>query len=244
MISSVWHEIVYQPLYNILALLIGFFPGHSVGLAIITLTVIVRLALFPLTGKSMKAQKVMKELEPELKRIREIHKDDKQLQAKKTMELYQERGVTPFSGCLPLFIQIPIIIGLYIVFKGLKEIDPHYLYSFVANPGALDMHFLIFDLAAKSAILAGTAGFAQFIQTDLSLGRQPAPVSSGDKKSFQEDLQKSMQMQMRYVLPVMISFIAFKTSAAVALYWTTSNILSIAQELLIRRSMKKEKQQQ
>ena len=124
MISSVWHEIVYQPLYNILAFLIGVLPGHSVGLAIITLTVVVRLALFPLTGKSMKAQKVMKELEPELKRIREAHKNDKQLQAKKTMELYQEKGVTPFSGCLPLFIQIPIIIGLYIVFKDLKAIDP------------------------------------------------------------------------------------------------------------------------
>ena len=106
------------------------------------------------------------------------------------------------------------------------------------------MHFLIFDLAAKSVLLAGTAGFAQFIQTDLSLGRQPATVSSGDKKSFQEDLQKSMQLQMRYVLPVMISFIAFNASAAVALYWTTSNILSIVQELLIRRSMEKKKEQE
>ena len=244
MISSVWHEIIYQPLYNILAFLIGVLPGHSVGLAIITLTVVVRLALFPLTGKSMKAQKVMKELEPELKRIREAHKNDKQLQAKKTMELYQEKGVTPFSGCLPLFIQIPIIIGLYIVFKDLKAIDPHYLYSFIQSPGTLDMHFLIFDLAAKSVLLAGTAGFAQFIQTDLSLGRQPAQAPSTEKKSFQEDLQKSMQVQMRYVLPIMISFIAFNASAAVALYWTTSNILSIVQELLIRRSMEKKKEQE
>lgn len=244
MISSVWHVVVYQPLYNTLAFLIGIFPGHSVGLAIITLTVIVRLALFPLTGKSMKAQKVMKELEPELKRIREKHKEDKQLQAKKTMELYQERGVTPFSGCLPLFIQIPIIIGLYLVFKDLKEINMQHLYSFVLNPGTLDMHFLIFDLAGKSMLLAATAGFAQYIQTDLSLGRQPAPVpDTSGKKSFQEDFQKSMQLQMRYVLPVMISFIAFKTSSAVALYWTTSNILSIVQELLIRRSMKREKEQ-
>ena len=235
MISLLWHEAVFQPLYNILVFLINILPGQSVGVAIILLTIAVRTALFPLTGKSMRAQRAMRELEPELKKIRELHKADKQLQAKKTMELYQDRGVTPFSGCLPLFIQIPIIIGLYWVFKDLTKIEPVALYSFIHSPGLLDMHFLFFDLAAKSVILAGLAGITQYFQTDLSLGRQ-VPAAKGDgKPSFQEDLAKSMQVQMRYVLPVMISFIAFNTSAAVALYWATSNILSIAQELLMRR---------
>lgn len=237
MISTLWHTIVYKPLYNTLIFFIGALPGQSVGGAIILLTIIVKLALYPLTGKSIKAQRAMKELEPELKQIREKHKEDKQLQAKKTMELYQERGVTPFSGCLPLFIQIPIIIGLYWVFKDLK-IDDAMFYGFVSKPTSLDMHFLFFDLAKKSIILAGLSGVTQFIQTHLSLGRQPittpTPTSEG-KPTFQEDFAKSMQVQMRYVLPVMISFIAFNTSAAVALYWTTSNILSIIQELLIRR---------
>ena len=227
---------MYRPLHNILILLVGILPGHSVGLAIIVLTIIVRVALFPLTGKSIRAQKAMKELEPEIKKIREKYKDDKQEQAKKTMELYQEKGVTPFSGCLPLFIQIPIIIGLYMVFKDILIVDETQLYGFVTHPGALDMHFLMFDLAAKSAILAALAGITQYFQADLSLGRQPLsnPVK-GSTPSFQEDFARSMQMQMRYVLPVMISFIAFNASAAVALYWTTSNILSITQELLIRR---------
>jgi YidC/Oxa1 family membrane protein insertase len=240
MISALWHTIVYQPLYNILILLIAVLPEHSVGIAIIILTIIVRLALFPLTGKSIRAQKAMKELEPEIKKIREKYKDDKQEQAKKTMELYQEKGVTPFSGCLPLFIQIPIIIGLYLVFKDLLVPGQAALYSFVTHPGALDMHFLFFDLAGKSAILAACAGIAQYFQADLSLGRQTPPVAAkSDSPTFQEDFARSMQMQMRYVLPVMISFIAFNTSAAVALYWTTSNILSIIQELLIRRSASK-----
>ena len=237
MISTLWHAIVYKPLYNILILFIGVLPGQSVGGAIILLTIIVKLALYPLTGKSIKAQRAMKELEPELKQIREKHKEDKQLQAKKTMELYQERGVTPFSGCLPLFIQIPIIIGLYWVFRDLK-IDEVMFYGFVTKPTTLDMHFLFFDLAKKSIILAGLSGVTQFIQTHLSLGRQsvtpPTPSTDG-KPTFQEDFAKSMQVQMRYVLPVMISFIAFNTSAAVALYWTTSNILSIIQELLMKR---------
>ena len=237
MISTLWHAIVYKPLYNTLIFFIGILPGQSVGGAIILLTIIVKLTLYPLTGKSIKAQRAMKELEPELKQIREIHKDDKQQQAKKTMELYQKRGVTPFSGCLPLFIQIPIIIGLYWVFRDLK-IDSTMFYGFIAKPTALDMHFLFFDLAKKSIIIALLAGITQFIQTHLSLGRQSLtpPTSSTDKKpTFQEDFAKSMQVQMRYVLPVMIGFIAFNTSAAVALYWTTSNILSIIQELLMRR---------
>lgn len=233
---------MYRPLYNFLIVLIGILPGHSVGLAIIILTIIVRVALFPLTGKSIRAQKAMKELEPEIKSIREKYKDNKQEQAKKTMELYQEKGVTPFSGCLPLFIQIPVIIGLYMVFKDLLVPDPALLYNSVFHPGALDMHFLFFDLAKKSAILAAAAGITQYFQADLSLGRQTPPtVAKSGSPSFQEDFARSMQMQMRYVLPVMISFIAYSSSAAVALYWTTSNILSITQELMIRRKAKTEK---
>src|SRR5438105_3158478 len=142
MISSIWHTVVYQPLYNILFFLVGIIPGHNVGLAIILLTIIVRVALFPLTGKSIKAQKAMKVLEPKLKELREKHKDDKQKLAQKSMELYQEHGVTPFSGCLPMVIQIPIIIGLYWVFsRGLHVVDTSILYSFVTAPGALNMHF-------------------------------------------------------------------------------------------------------
>lgn len=242
MVSGIWHAVVYQPLYNVLVFFIDIFPGHSVGLAIIILTVLVKLALFPLTGKSIKAQRAMKELEPELKAIREKHKDDKQAIARLTMELYQKRGVSPFSGCLPMLIQIPIIIGLYMVFmSGLKSLDVNILYSFVPNPEHFDMHFLLFDLAGKSATLAGLAGVSQYFQTDLSLGKQaPLPKKTGETPSFQEDFTRSMQLQMRYVLPVMISFIAYSTSAGVALYWTTSNLLSIVQELLMRRGRKNE----
>ncbi len=238
MILSLWHAIVYRPLFNLLIVFVGFLPGNSVGLAIILLTIIVRVSLFPLTGKSIRAQRAMKELEPELKIIREKYKENKQEQAKKTMELYKDKGVTPFSGCLPLFIQIPIIIGLYFVFKDLTIIDQSQFYSFVSHPGSLDMHFLSFDLASKSAFLAVCAGITQYFQADLSLGRQAPPPPKGSTPSFQEDFARSMQLQMRYILPIMIVFIAFSSSAAVALYWTTSNILSITQELLIRRKAK------
>lgn len=238
---ALWDSFVYEPLYNVLIFLVGVLPGHSVGGAIIVLTIVVKLALYPLTGKSIRAQRAMKELEPELKRIREQYKDDRQAQSKKTMELYQARGVSPFSGCLPVLIQIPVILALYWVFlKGLAVVNGEILYSFVSAPATLDMHFLLFDLAAKSVVLALLAGISQYFQTDLSLGRQtPASAPSSGKASFQEDFAKSMQVQMRYVLPVMIGVIAYTTSAAVALYWATSNILSIAQELQMRRQKTK-----
>ena len=233
---SLWNAIVYKPLYNLLILLVAILPGQSVGVAIIVLTFLVKLLLYPLTGKSIAAQRAMRELEPELKQIREKYKDDRQKQAQKTMELYQERKVSPFSGCLPILIQIPIIIGLYWVFlKGLAGIDTTILYSFVVPPAALDMHFLVFDLASKSIFLALLAGVTQYIQTHLSLGKQPPLAPSAGKASFQEDFARSMQMQMRYILPIMIGFISYTTGGAVALYWATSNILSIGQELLMKQ---------
>ncbi len=236
---SLWNTVVYEPLYNTLIFLVSILPGHSVGFGIIILTFVVRLLLYPLTGKSIRAQKAMRELEPELKKIREKYKDDKQLQARKTMELYQERGVTPFSGCLPLLIQIPIIIGLYWVFMDLPKESLEKLYTFVIHPEVLDMHFLFFDLAAKSLILAFLAGATQYLQTKVSLGNNPLPKpKEGEKPTLQEDFARSMQVQMRYVLPVMVGLIAYTTSAAVALYWTTSNILSIMQEFHVRRQTK------
>ncbi len=240
MISSLWHALVYQPLFNLLILIIGILPGHSVGFAIILLTVIVKIALFPLTGKSILAQHAMKELEPHLKDLREKHADDKQALAQKTMELYQEKGVSPFSGCLPMLIQIPIVFGLYwVFFKGLPVVDAKMLYSFVQHPGVLYMQFLSFDLLKKSLVLALLTAFTQYIQARLSLKRQPAlPKSEGNKPSFQEDFAKSMQLQMVYVLPVMIGAIAYHLPSAVALYWTTSNILGIGQEFLVSRKLR------
>jgi YidC/Oxa1 family membrane protein insertase len=232
--SGIWHTLVYEPLYNILIGFVALVPGHSVGLGIILLTLSVKLALWPLTAKSILAQRAMRELEPELRKIRETYKD-KQEQALKTMELYQKKGVTPFSGCLPILIQIPVVFGLYFVFMKGLVIDPAQIYSFVPAPAELDLHFFTLDLAAKSLFLAILAGGSQFYQAHLSLGSNPLPKPvEGKKPSLQDDIARSMQMQMRYVFPVLIGVVAFSTSAAVALYWATSNMLGIAQELWMK----------
>jgi len=210
------------------------------GLAIIILTLIVKIILYPTTTKAIRAQKAMKEIEPHLKKVREEHKDNKQLQAKKTMELYQKHGVNPMSGCLPILIQLPVILGLYRIFwLGLAKVDTAILYSFIQAPVALGMIFLGIDLTGKSLLLALIAGVGQYFQTAISLGKQePTPEKKeGTTSTFQEDFSRSMQMQMRYVFPFLIAFIAYKFSAAVALYWATSNILSIVQEKLVRRKI-------
>jgi len=105
------------------------------------------------------------------------------------------------------------------------------------------MNFLGFDLMKASIVFGLLSGVSQYVQAHISLKRQVVVTQkeAGSKASFQEDFAKSMQLQMKYVLPVMIGFIASSLPAAVALYWTTSNILSIGQELLMNRKIQKEK---
>lgn len=238
--KELWHHFAYEPLYNALIGLVDVLPGNNVAFAIIVLTIAVKAALLPLTAKSSRAQKAMKAIQPELKAIQEKHKDDKEKLARATMELYQKHGVNPFSGCLPILVQLPFIIALYFVFwKGLA-IDPTTLYGFIPAPEALNFAFLGIDITQKSIILALAAGLTQFIQAQITM---PDPFSKKEEEkkapSFQDDLQRSMQMQMKYILPVMIGFFAYSISAAVALYWTVSNIVSIGQELYMKKKYAK-----
>jgi YidC/Oxa1 family membrane protein insertase len=91
---------------------VSVIPGADIGVAVILLTLLVKFVLFPLSHKSSKSQADMKKIEPDIKALQEKHKGDKEALAKKTMELYKEKGVNPFSGCLPIILQLPIIIAL------------------------------------------------------------------------------------------------------------------------------------
>ncbi len=237
--KELWNAVAYKPLHNALIGLVAFIPGHSVALAIIILTIAVKSALLPLTSKSSRAQKAMKALEPEMKAIKEQYKDKKEEQARAAMELYQKHGVNPFSGCLPILVQLPFIIALYYVFwKGLS-LDPAQLYSFTPLPETLNFSFLGIDISQKSIVLALCAGLTQFTQAQLTM---PDPFSKKEEEkkepTFQDDLQRSMQLQMKYILPVMIGFFAYSISAAVALYWTVGNMVTISQEIYLKRKYK------
>src|SRR4030042_2639385 len=161
---SVLNKILYKPLFNALVLLYQYLPGKDFGIAVIALTLVIRLILYPLMAKSIKSQKVLTELQPKIKEIQEKYKNDKEKQARETMALYQKEKINPFGGCLPLIIQLPILIALYRVFwKGLQPEAMEKLYSFVPNPGIIDPTFLGFlNLADPNFIEAIVAGIAQY----------------------------------------------------------------------------------
>ncbi len=239
-----WNTIFYKPIYNALIFIIGNVTFGDVGFAIIILTITVKLALFPLTKKSIKSQILMKRIEPELKRIKKEF-PNKEEQAKKTFELYKKYGANPFSGCLVVLLQLPVIFALYYVFyKGLS-INAGPLYSFIQAPLYTHTNFLgLFEVHSKSIILALFAGLSQFVQGYLATPIKPKieivkEISSPEPKTFQEQLSDSMQMNVKYILPVFIAFIAYQISAAVALYWITSNIFTIAQEWYVRKELAK-----
>ncbi len=224
-----WDTILYKPFVNILALLVSFIPGGDVGFAVIILTLLVKTALIPLSQRSIESQAKMKLLEPEMKKIK-TGGATKEEQAKQTMELYKKYKTNPFSGCLLVLIQIPIILALYYAFyKGIK-FDGGLLYSFVHIPAKINMVFIgLVDLGQKSLVLAILAGVSQFLQAHYM--PKSLPSSSSDKSSFQESFAQSMQMQMKYFLPILIVFIAYRISGVVALYWITSNMFTVVQQI-------------
>lgn len=234
--SGIFSTIFYKPLYNTLIFSLSVVPGANVGVAIIFLTLLVRTILLPFSHKSVVSQAKMRAIAPELESLKEKYKDDKQEQARKTMELYKEHGINPFSGCIVVLVQLPVLFALYFVFsRGLSTLNTDALYSFVHLPSMVGMSFLwVKSLAGKSVVLALIAAIAQYFQIKLSMPATP-PTEKGAKTSFKDDFARSMNTQMRYMMPIIVFGVSYSISAAVALYWATSNLFSIAHELYVKR---------
>jgi YidC/Oxa1 family membrane protein insertase len=240
MFSTIWHTVFFDPVYNSLVFFVDVVRGGDVGIAIILTVVLVKLILLPMSLKAARTQLVMREIEPKLQEIKKAHKDSREEQARKTLELFQKYNLNPFSSILLLFIQIPIIIALYLaVYRGggipLPEINVDLLYTFIPTPETVSMHFLgIMDIAAKSLPLALLAAITQYIHTHLSLPKL-APRDPKQEANFKDDFNRSLQLQMRYVMPIIIFVAAYTISAAIALYFTVSNLMMILQEVVVRR---------
>lgn len=231
---SFFHAVCYEPLYNGLILLVSLLPFFDVGVVVILFTIIVKLLMYPLSKKASITQRRMKEIEPELNAIKEKYKSDTKTLAEKTMEVYKNNKVNPFSSVLVVLIQLPIIFSLYFVFlkSGLPGINENLIYSFVPRPEVVNMNFLgLIDIGSKSLVLAILAGVTSFLQAVYAM---PAPAPAKENPTFQDDLARGMSMQMRYVLPVIIFLVSLSVSGAVALYWTTSNLFAVAQEYYIK----------
>jgi len=163
--------ILKKPLLNGLILLYQYVPGHDFGIAVIILTLLIRLALHPSSVRGVKSQRALTKLQPKIQEIQKEYKDDKNKQTKLLMELYQKEKINPFSGCLPMLLQFPVLIALYQVFlRGLNpESLSRSLYGFVNNPGIINFSFLgIITLTNPNIFLALLAGALQFYQLKIS----------------------------------------------------------------------------
>lgn len=227
--------ILYEPLYNILVALTGLMPVGDVGLAIIALTVAVRVILFPFQHKQSKSQQALKKIQPELEAIKKKHAGDRQKLALEQMALFKRHGVNPFSGIANLFIQLPILFALYFVFSRGLPFDPALLYPFVSLPETVNLNFLgLIDLTSRSIPLAVLAGITQFIQVRLSVPPLP-PKKEGAASSLADDFARSMNLNLRYFMPAIILFVSLTLPSAIVLYWVTSTVFMIGHELIVRR---------
>jgi YidC/Oxa1 family membrane protein insertase len=244
MISHVFNLVLYQPLYNAFIGFIGTFPWIDAGIVVVIFTLLIKLVLFPLSQKSVRSQIEMKKIQPEIDELKIKYKDNKQEQALKTMALYKEKGVSPFSGIILALIQLPILIALYMVFYrgGITDINTGVLYSFIHVPEHINRFFLgIFDITEKNVYLAILVAIGQYYQIKFTMPSTPKKAE-GEKKdvSFQGELAKSMSMQMKYVMPALMFFVAMNFKSLVSLYLITSSLFAIGQELYMRKKILEE----
>jgi YidC/Oxa1 family membrane protein insertase len=238
MISTIWNTIIYEPLYNGFIFLTSTLPFFDLGVIVVIFTLIVKFVLLPLSIKATKTQQAVKLIEPEINKIKEKHKKDKQAQATATMDLYKQHNIKPFSGFLLIFIQLPIIFALYYIFLkgGFPEVNTDILYSFISAPSHTNHIFLgLIDVTKKSIVLALLTGITQFFHTTISLPKIEKRDKGFGQGSFKDDFAHTMKLQMKYALPLFVAFISYTLSAAIALYWTTSNIFHILQELYVKK---------
>jgi len=228
--SYLWHELV-RLLFNILVFFYNIL-GHDMGLAIIAITILIRLALWPSQAKALRSQIALQKIQPKIDELRKKHKDQAK-QTKALLEFYKENKVSPFSSCLPTLIQLPILIALYQVLRVFtKPGSLNMIYPFIHRPESLNPMFLGFlDLSKPERfVLPVLAGIFQFIQTRMIMGKNK-PVQQGQQNAFQQALSN----QMMYIFPVMMVIISMSLPAALPLYWVVVTLLAILQQYLIMR---------
>lgn len=232
--SSWIGKILYAPLLNILVLLYVYIPGQDLGLAIIAITLLVRAVLHPSYRTTLKAQRDMQRIQPYIEKIKIELKDDPKRQSEEMMKLYKEHKVNPLGSCLPLIIQLPIVLALYRVFiAGLDTKSLAYLYSWFPNvPEQLHTNFLSFlgnshlvvDLTSRNIYLAIIAGVAQLLQTIITM-RRTTTTSTNKTSSFAN--------QFMYVFPIMTFGLALTLPSALSLYWATTTLVMTLEQLWV-----------
>lgn len=258
--NSIFHTIVYDPLYNILIGLYDSISFGDFGVAIILTTILLKFFLIPLSKKQIESQKSLQELQPKIKELQIKHKDDKEKQARELMALYKKEKVNPFGGCLPLIIQLIFFIAIYRVLIDISgnnfSVSGELLYSFIPNPGQVETSFLgLVDLTQPSIFLAIITAIAQYIQMKMMMQKREnektEALKEGGKKASQkkeelslekkgdspsmQDFSETMNKQMLYLFPGITLFVGLTFGAGLILYWLTSTLFMIAQQWYIMK---------
>lgn len=237
--------IFLQPLLNLLIGLYNVLPGHDLGVAIIALTLLVKVVLWPFTALQIKQQRALQAIQPKIDEIRARYKDDREAQGRELMSLYSREKVNPAASCLPLLIQIPVFIGLYrALSQGITALDPALLYPFVDNPGVIHASLLgLIDLTKRSIPLAIGAALVQFFQSRQMLktaasALTPPPAEVADSPAAQdESMATIMNRQMTYTMPILTAAIGWTLPAGLTLYWFVMSLLSVVQQWWITRRL-------
>ena len=250
---NVWFTLLYQPLVNALMVFYNIFG--NLGLAIIGLTAAIRTLLIPLTAPSLKTAQRMKELAPELAKLKKKYKDDKKQFATAQMELYQKAGVNPAAGCLPQIVQLVILIALYQAFNQVLRVDGDIITKLnevlypalkLASDTVINTKFLyldlnqpdLFNLPGISFSLPGafllTAALAQLLSSKMMQPAVAASRKQAEKTPGKEDdMAAAMQTQMLYLFPIMTIFIGYRFPSGLVLYWLIFSISTALQQYLV-----------
>lgn len=230
--------VLYTPFYNILMLMVWLTPGHYVGVAIVFLTVLVRVVLLPSSLKAARFQVKNNELQPKINKIKAEIKDSQE-QTKAIMALYKEEGHSPLGSCLPLLIQMPILIVLYSVFRhGLTVDGFSALYSFIPRPETINTAFLGFDLTKNDHwILPIIAAGFQLLLSYMMLPKKAKGVV--EEKS--NDPMAMMSKQMLFLPAIITVFFGRTMPAALVIYWIVTTVFSIGQQWYVNKEIKSQK---
>lgn len=233
LISFIFRLLVYQPLLNAMVFLYEFLPGNDFGIAVVTLTLSIRILLYPLNQAAIKAQKALADLQPKLEELQMRFQNKKEELAQETLRLYREAHVNPFASLLPFLVQLPILIALFqLLGRNLgKGEGISLLYPFIPKPGSINFQmFGVIDGTKPLAVFALIAGALQFIQAKMM-----TPSPSAQKRS---DFEKILQQQTLYFFPFLTFIILLRLPSALALYWIVTTIFSLGQQYITLKTAK------
>ena len=240
-VGKIYSTFITRPFLNFLVLVASVLPGHNLGIAIILLTLAVKILLFIPTQHSLEGQKKMQLLQPQIEAIRKKHADDSVVMNQEIMKLWKENKINPMQSCLPLLLQFPVLIGLYHVIRDTQnlEFSRHLLYGwFTTIDWSFDPGFFGLDLTLSYPwLFAPLLVVLQFIQMKLTFYiADKKKAKKIDDAVHQPDNPQDMQQKiMLYALPLMIGFFAFQVPSAVSVYWGVSTLFAIGQQMIVNR---------